>query len=45
MGPKKNFNNLINWFIEENFDQEVGLVLKTSIKNNSIIDREHTRKN
>jgi glycosyltransferase involved in cell wall biosynthesis len=41
-GPRKNFDNLINWFIEENFDQEVGLVLKTSIKNNSIIDREFT---
>tara|TARA_Y100000356_G_scaffold135240_1_gene147607 strand:- start:4864 stop:6813 length:1950 start_codon:yes stop_codon:yes gene_type:complete len=41
-GPRKNFDNLINWFIEENFDQEVGLVLKTSISNNSIIDREHT---
>tara|TARA_R110002124_G_scaffold116400_9_gene272870 strand:+ start:12463 stop:13716 length:1254 start_codon:yes stop_codon:yes gene_type:complete len=42
-GPRKNFDNLINWFIEENFDQEVGLVLKTSIKNNSIIDREFTK--
>lgn len=41
-GPRKNFDNLINWFIEENRDKEVGLVLKTSIKNNSIIDREHT---
>ena len=41
-GPRKNFDNLINWFIEENKDQEVGLVLKTSIKNNSIIDREYT---
>jgi glycosyltransferase involved in cell wall biosynthesis len=41
-GPRKNFDNLINWFVEENFDQEVGLVLKTSIKNNSIIDREQT---
>lgn len=41
-GPRKNFDNLINWFVEENFDQEVGLVLKTSIKNNSIIDREYT---
>ena len=41
-GPRKNFDNLINWFVEENFDQEVGLVLKTSIQNNSIIDREHT---
>jgi hypothetical protein len=41
-GPRKNFDNLVKWFLEENFDQEVGLVLKTSIKNNSIIDREHT---
>jgi glycosyltransferase involved in cell wall biosynthesis len=43
-GPRKNFDNLVKWFLEENFDQEVGLVLKTSIKNNSIIDREHTQK-
>ena len=41
-GPRKNFDNLVRWFLEENFDQEVGLVLKTSVKNNSIIDREHT---
>lgn len=41
-GPRKNFDNLINWFIEENFDQEVGLVLKTSIRNNSLSDRGHT---
>lgn len=38
-GPRKNFDNLINWFLEENFDQEVGLILKTSIRNNSLIDR------
>ena len=43
-GPRKNFDNLINWFIEENFDQEVGLVLKTSIRNNSLTDRDHTEK-
>ena len=41
-GPRKNFDNLINWFIEENADKEVGLVLKTSIKNNSLTDREFT---
>ena len=41
-GPRKNFDNLINWFVEENFDQEVGLVLKTSLKNNCIIDRKWT---
>ena len=43
-GPRKNFDNLINWFIEENKNEEVGLVLKTSIKNNSVIDREFTEK-
>ena len=41
-GPRKNFNNLINWFIEENAQKEVGLILKTSIKNNSITDRQFT---
>ncbi len=41
-GPRKNFTNLINWFIEENFDQEVGLVVKASIENNSIADRKRT---
>lgn len=40
-GPRKNVANLIRWFVEENMDQEVGLVLKTSIKNNSYVDREH----
>ena len=41
-GPRKNFENLINWFIEENYDQEVGLVLKTSVMNNSTMDKEAT---
>jgi|TARA_R110002110_G_scaffold42939_5_gene134121 glycosyltransferase involved in cell wall biosynthesis len=41
-GPRKNFDNLIDWFVEENFDQEVGLVLKTSIRNNCLIDRVET---
>ena len=41
-GPRKNLHNLVQWFIEENIDQEVGLVLKTSLKNNSVVDREHT---
>ena len=42
-GPRKNLYNLVKWFVEENYDQEVGLVVKTSLKNNSIIDRIHTR--
>ena len=41
-GPRKNLQNLIRWFVEENIDQEVGLVLKTNIKNNCVVDREHT---
>jgi len=42
MGPRKNFENAVRWWIEEFFDQEVGLVVKTSTKNNSLIDWEHT---
>tara|TARA_R110000824_G_scaffold354377_1_gene541497 strand:+ start:1298 stop:2569 length:1272 start_codon:yes stop_codon:yes gene_type:complete len=41
-GPRKNLENTIRWFIEENFDQEVGLVAKTFIKNNSVIDEIDT---
>ena len=39
-GPRKNVDALIKWFIDEFHDDEsVGLVIKTSEKNNSIIDR------
>ena len=41
-GPRKNLENMIRWFAEENIDQKVGLVLKTFIKNESVIDRSHT---
>jgi len=40
-GPRKNLSNIIRWFVEENHDQEVGLIIKTSLKNGSVIDREH----
>ena len=43
-GPRKNLENAIKWWIEENYDEKVGLVIKTSLKNNSIMDREHTFK-
>ena len=43
-GPRKNFENLVKWFIEENAQNEVGLVIKASIQNNSLIDRMHTEK-
>ena len=41
-GPRKNLENTIRWFVEENIDQKVGLVLKTFIKNESVVDRSHT---
>lgn len=41
-GPRKNFSNTIKWFVEEFHDQNVGLIVKTSIANNSIIDKTKT---
>lgn len=38
LGPRKNFENTVCWFVEEFIDQEVGLVIKTNFKGNSIID-------
>ena len=43
-GPRKNIYNTIKWFVEENFDQEVGLVVKTFIRRGNVIDRNHTEK-
>jgi glycosyltransferase involved in cell wall biosynthesis len=43
MGPRKNFENAICWWVEEFIDQEVGLVVKTSIKNNSRMDLDVTK--
>lgn len=40
-GPRKNIENAIRWWIQENWDQEVGLIVKTSVKNNSVMDRTH----
>ena len=42
--PRKNLESTIAWFIEEFIDQEVGLILKINIVNNSIIDRRETEK-
>jgi glycosyltransferase involved in cell wall biosynthesis len=41
-GPRKNFENSIKWWVEENIDQEIGLVVKTNTRNNSLTDRMHT---
>ena len=40
--PRKNLENTIGWFVEEFVNEDVGLVLKTNIVNNSIIDRTET---
>lgn len=41
-GPRKNFQKTVQWWVEEFHDQKLGLVLKTSIANNSYIDRMKT---
>lgn len=38
LGPRKNFENTVCWFVEEFIDQEVGLVIKTNFRGNSIMD-------
>lgn len=40
MGPRKNFENTILWWIEEFKDDNVGLIIKTNTRNNSTIDRQ-----
>jgi glycosyltransferase involved in cell wall biosynthesis len=42
MGPRKNMENTLLWWVEEFIDQDVGLVIKTSFKGSSQIDREFT---
>ena len=42
-GPRKNFENTIKWFVEENIDREVGLVVKTNSYKNCRIDRDFTQ--
>jgi glycosyltransferase involved in cell wall biosynthesis len=41
-GPRKNLVNSIKWFVEEFFNDNVGLVVKTNIAKNSLIDRQTT---
>ena len=37
---RKNLENTIKWFVEEFYDQEIGLVVKTSLAKNCLKDRE-----
>jgi len=40
MGPRKNMENAVKWWVEEFIDQNVGLIIKTNFKGASQIDRE-----
>jgi glycosyltransferase involved in cell wall biosynthesis len=39
-GPRKNLPNTIKWFVEEFQNEEVGLVVKTNLAKNCLMDRE-----
>jgi len=39
-GPRKNLPNTVKWFVEEFHNDEVGLVIKTNIAKNCLMDRE-----
>ena len=43
-GPRKNVDNTIRWFVEEFFDQKVGLVAKLNWHNDSINDKHFVTK-
>ena len=38
--PRKNIEYMLRWFVEEFQDDEVGLVLKTNLSKNCLMDRE-----
>jgi|TARA_R100000455_G_C6268827_1_gene124358 glycosyltransferase involved in cell wall biosynthesis len=44
ISTRKNFNNMVKWFVEEFIDQEVGLVVKTNIMSNCITDWNNLEK-
>ena len=44
-GPRKNLQNTIKWFVEEFRNDDVGLVVKSNIAKNSLIDRNTLKGN
>jgi len=40
-GPRKNLPNTIKWFVEEFRNDDAGLIVKSNIAKNSLMDREH----
>ena len=39
-GPRKNLENTIMWFLNEFKDEEVGMIVKTNVAKNCLIDRQ-----
>ena len=44
LGHRKNLENMINWFVEEFKDDNVGLLLKTAKSTGSVLDRNYTER-
>jgi hypothetical protein len=44
ISPRKNFENTIAWWVEEFQNDDVGLIIKTNMKGNSIMDLEVTER-
>ena len=44
LGPRKNLENMIKWFVKEFENDDVGLIVKTGRSTGSIIDRDYTQK-
>jgi glycosyltransferase involved in cell wall biosynthesis len=42
-GPRKNLTNTIKWFVEEFRNEDVGLVVKSNIAKNCLMDRERLK--
>ena len=42
MGPRKNMENSIRWWVEEFIDQNVGLIQRQTSRGSSVMDRERT---
>lgn len=44
-GPRKNVDSLIRWFVEEFYDEKVGLIAKLNQSNNSLLDYRRIKRN
>ena len=40
-GPRKNLTNTIKWFVEEFRNDDIGLILKSNVAKNCLMDREY----